>query len=173
MVSSFLLTFLFLFSCFLLLGLVLSIFSDLKEEVPFFLRNIYLFGSFLLSTGFAFLNFFGYFFMSYDFREDSIRVRGGIIWKSDKNIPYHKLTDATLNQGPIQRMFGFADIHLQTAGSSGVEAMLCGINGADNIQEKIRQKIKEFSLKTSDDGEENVFVEMLKVLRSIDSKLKN
>lgn len=110
--------------------------------------------------------------MDYDFGEDRISVREGIIWKSDQNIPYHKLTDATLNQGPIQRMFGFADISLQTAGSSGIEARLRGIKGADIVQEKIREKIKEFRMKTSDEGEENVFVEILKVLRSIDSKLK-
>lgn len=112
-------------------------------------------------------------FMSYILQEDQVVVKTGIIWKRNRSMPYHKLTDAELSQGPIERIFGFANLSLQTAGSGEVEAVLCGLGNFTSIQMKIREKIRTSKNNAPAEGDMNsILREMLKTLKSIDSKIK-
>ena len=147
-----------------------------------YIGRFYFAGTVLFSIVCLIGSYLGYFFMTYELQEDQLRIKTGIIWKSDKAIPYQKLTDATLQQGPIDGLFGFASLSLQTAGSTEVEATMYGLTNFTEIQEEIRKKIqgiKDVVPSSEKDVAEGILVnkpdimeEILKTLKSIDSKMK-
>jgi membrane protein YdbS with pleckstrin-like domain len=78
----------------------------------------------------------------------AVRVREGIISVREKTIALANIQNTVVRQGPLQRLFGIADVEVSTAGGGGtntqnrgeqsslVEAMHVGVfRGVDNAQE--------------------------------------
>ena len=67
------------------------------------------------------LIYFGAFYktLEYTIDKDSILLKKGVFWKIRTTVPYHKITNIDITQGPIERLYGFSTIHIQTAGTSG------------------------------------------------------
>ena len=84
----------------------------------------------------------------FEIREDSISKTSGVIFKTIKVIPYSKITNVEIVQGPILRLLGLASLYIHTAGYSGryniAEMEIEGIevNVAEEIRNLILQKIK-------------------------------
>lgn len=84
----------------------------------------------------------------FEVRDDGILKTCGVIFKTMKVIPYSKITNIEIVQGPILRLLGLVSIYIQTAGYSGqynlAEMEIEGIdfNDAEEIRNLILQKIK-------------------------------
>jgi putative membrane protein len=61
--------------------------------------------------------------------EKSIIMRKGILNKVEKTVPLEKITDVSLTQGPIMRMWGLHKISIETAGTNQVGQAFLSITG--------------------------------------------
>jgi membrane protein YdbS with pleckstrin-like domain len=149
-------------------------FEDIVKDFPFlkYFGQYYVITALSFSLFCIFIEIVGYQFMKPVMKRDYLTDKFGIFWKTDKTIPYHKLTDAEVKQGPVGRIFGFADIHLQTAGSSGTEAVLVGIKDYVEAQKEIRDRIRQSRNGDALVEKKDVMQQILEVLQEINSKLK-
>jgi hypothetical protein len=77
--------------------------------------------------------------------DDDVTVTKGVWWKTKSVVPYNRITNINIYQGPISRRFGLAKLAIQTAGFSGVsssghktaEAELIGIRNFEEIKDVI------------------------------------
>ena len=74
-----------------------------------------------------------YYFKSikYMVSDDFVRIQQGVFWKSLSTIPYEKVQNVDMSQGPIERKFGLGRVLLHTAGYSGqstAEGIIKGIS---------------------------------------------
>jgi len=75
----------------------------------------------------------------YELAQDRINIKKGVIWKKHVSIPYERIQNVNIVQGPIARMLGLAELQIQTAGISGV-AMVEGRIPAVSPEEATRLK---------------------------------
>ena len=76
--------------------------------------------------------------------ERSLRVKRGVLNKSEKTVPLDKITDLGITQGPIMRMCGVEAISIETAGqSSGMGSalvMLVGVRDAKAFRDAVLEQ---------------------------------
>lgn len=60
--------------------------------------------------------------LSYKITKDDVVWKGGVFFRKTSIVPYAKITNIDITQGPIERLFGISTIRLQTAGYSGPQA---------------------------------------------------
>lgn len=82
----------------------------------------------------------------------SLRIRAGIWVLKEMTFTFENVQNVTINQGPLQRFFGIADVVVETAGGSAVagphgvgasaahRGVLTGIDNADKIRSLIRER---------------------------------
>jgi membrane protein YdbS with pleckstrin-like domain len=87
--------------------------------------------------------------ISYEFTEDEIVVGRGVYWKHKSTVPYNRVTNIDITQGPISRRFGIGKVRVQTAGysttSSGgttAEAQIFGVKDYEEIRNFLLTKVK-------------------------------
>lgn len=123
--------------------------------------------------------------LEYSIESECVKSNGGVFWKKRITVPYNKITNIDITQGPLQRAFGVGTIHVQTAGAGGqqgarAEIRLLGINNLDQVKDTIMEgargqaagetaQIKSETPKVAAD----VFGEMLKELAAIRRILEN
>jgi membrane protein YdbS with pleckstrin-like domain len=78
------------------------------------------------------------------FTEAEIVVERGVWWKHKSTVPYNRVTNIDLTQGPISRRYGLATVHVQTAGYSATgaggataEAQIFGVKNYEEIKDLI------------------------------------
>lgn len=88
------------------------------------------------------------YYRSLEYRIDAGAVRGkrGVFWKRIVTVPYGKITNIDITQGPLQRAYGFGDLHLQTAGAAGsqggpAELVIRGVRDLEGLKENIMDRI--------------------------------
>jgi putative membrane protein len=69
----------------------------------------------------ALIQFWSY---RYRFDRDEMVVRHGIIFRNERHIPYARIQNIDLVQNPLHRMFGVAEVRLETAGGQKPEAVM-------------------------------------------------
>lgn len=62
----------------------------------------------------------------YTFTGDALEMRSGVVFRSISAVPYHRIQQIDVEQGPIQRRLGLVGLRLRTA-SSGTDGRLPGI----------------------------------------------
>ena len=83
--------------------------------------------------------------LKYVLDDDDVTVTKGVWWKTKSVVPYNRITNINIYQGPISRHFGLAKLAIQTAGFSGVsssghktaEAELIGIRNFEETKDVI------------------------------------
>ncbi|MBO3753287.1 MAG: PH domain-containing protein [Candidatus Brockarchaeota archaeon] len=82
-----------------------------------------------------------YLSLFYTFTESEIIVEKGVWWKHKSIVPYNRITNVDIRQGPVSRMLGLWELRIQTAGyhvapgSHGVaEAILQGIKNVEEVK---------------------------------------
>jgi membrane protein YdbS with pleckstrin-like domain len=87
--------------------------------------------------------------INYELTEAEINVQRGVWWKHMNTVPYNRVTNIDVVQGPLSRRFGLAKIKVQTAGysatgggASSAEAQLTGIRNYNEIRELILSKAR-------------------------------
>ena len=88
--------------------------------------------------------------LEYSINSDSISGKKGVFWKKTTTIPYYKITNIDITQGPLQRMYKISNIHCQTAGVAGpqgkkAELLMLGIRDFLGVKETIKSHLSQIS----------------------------
>lgn len=67
---------------------------------------------------------FRYWSYRYRFDRDELVVRQGIVFRSERHIPYARIQNIDLVQNPLHRLFRVAEVRLETAGGQKPEAVM-------------------------------------------------
>ena len=77
----------------------------------------------IMVVGFAILSLVSLFLkwlkLEYRVGSDEIRIDSGFLHRTSRAIPFDRVTDVDLEQGPIQRLLGLAKVKLETGASAG------------------------------------------------------
>jgi len=79
----------------------------------------------------------------YRFTENEIIGKRGVWFKRTGIVPYHRITNIDVVQGPIARKFGLASLRIQTAGYSRAAAAEMSIDGVEHYED-LRTIIMDF-----------------------------
>lgn len=89
--------------------------------------------------------------VSYKFTEDEIIIERGVWWRHKNIVPYNRVTNIDIIQGPLSRRFGLGKVLVHTAGysatgSSGTfaEAQIFGIRNFEEIRGFILKMVRGF-----------------------------
>lgn len=124
----------------------------------------------------------------YEIEADEVIVRGGVVTKTVKHVPFRTVTNIEINRGPLDRLFMIGTVKIQTAGmsgQSGAEEMLVGLNNYNEVYDRIAVNLRKFRAAMSPDqagvipgtgvpqagSAADVLVEILTELRAIRSTL--
>lgn len=85
--------------------------------------------------------------LSYQIDEDSVDAEGGVFFTKHVTVPYSKVTNVDLTQGPFQRMVDVATIHVQTAGAGGAqgtqaELRLTGVKDFQDLKQIVTERAR-------------------------------
>ena len=80
--------------------------------------------------------------IEYGIDSESVRSKRGVFWKRVTTVPFHKITNIDISQGPLQRAFGIGTIHVQAAGAGGsqggqAELLLQGIEDLEGLRYRL------------------------------------
>jgi membrane protein YdbS with pleckstrin-like domain len=118
--------------------------------------------------------------ITYILQDDKITVTRGVWWKTKSFVPYNRITNINIYQGPISRRFGLGKLSIQTAGFSGTsssgvkvaEAVIFGVKNFEEIKDIINNYVKgikpqaieaEAELKPSKDMNQQILAELRKI----------
>jgi membrane protein YdbS with pleckstrin-like domain len=120
--------------------------------------------------------------LEYSIDDEGVKMRGGVVWKKQVTVPYSKITNLDITQGPLQRYYRIGTIHVQTAGAGGkqgekAELKVTGIRKLEEIRDIIIKKVKDstyiaagavkYREETTSSGKVSIFDEMLRELKEI------
>jgi membrane protein YdbS with pleckstrin-like domain len=89
--------------------------------------------------------------LSYLLSESDIIIEKGFWWKHKSIVPYNRVTNIDIVQGPLSRRFELGKISIQTAGFSGggsggstkaAEAVILGTKNFEEIKDFILSRVK-------------------------------
>ena len=90
--------------------------------------------------------------ISYALTDHEIVVHRGVWWKKKSFVPYNRITNINLVQGPVSRHFQLGTVLIQTAGFSGgtssagglrpAEAIILGVKNFEEIKDKIMNSVR-------------------------------
>ena len=80
-----------------------------------------------------------YFTFTYRIENGELITRQGLLGRTERNIPLARVQDIRIEQGVLHRMFGMADVLVETAGGRSAEASLSVL--AKNEAERLRAAV--------------------------------
>lgn len=83
--------------------------------------------------------------IKYSLSGDEMTWRRGVWFRNTGIVPYNRITNVDISQGPVSRMLGIASLKIQTAGYSGqnMRSSEIKIEGMENFEE-LRERIMEY-----------------------------
>jgi uncharacterized protein len=86
--------------------------------------------------------------MSYELHEDEMRWKRGVWFRTTGIVPYNRITNLDIRQGPVMRWLNISSISIQTAGYSGQaapEIRIEAIEDAEELRETLRNLVRRCS----------------------------
>ncbi len=86
--------------------------------------------------------------MAYELHDDELRWRRGVWFRTTGIVPYNRITNLDLRQGPVMRWLHISTISIQTAGYSGQavpEIRIEAIEHAEELRELLRTAVRACS----------------------------
>ncbi|HPH34828.1 MAG TPA: PH domain-containing protein [Methanoregulaceae archaeon] len=84
--------------------------------------------------------------MWYELHEDEMRWKRGVIFRRTGIVPYNRITNLDIRQGPVMRRLDISTISIQTAGYSGqaqaAEIRIEAIVHAEELRELVRSMVR-------------------------------
>jgi len=93
----------------------------------------------------------------YRFTHDEIEYRRGVFFRQKTTVPYDRITNVGVSQGPIQRVVNAGAVGIHTAGyggQAGAELTVGGVSDYEEIKEQILAKVRERPARATE-GEES------------------
>lgn len=108
--------------------------------------------SFLIVGLFLFILFFVFWLpayfksLEYAIEEEAVRGKKGVFWRRYVTVPYTKITNVDVSQGPVQRLYKIGTVHVQTAGAGGqqgarAELLILGVKDLNEIKNAIMKRV--------------------------------
>ena len=94
--------------------------------------------------------------MWYELRDDEMSWKRGVWFRRTGIVPYNRITNLDVIQGPVMRRLGISTLSIQTAGYSGQavpEIRIEGIEHADDLREVIRSLVRRSGMHSDGTGE--------------------
>jgi len=93
--------------------------------------------------------------LEYVIEADCVKAKGGVLWRKQVTVPFTKMTNLDVTQGPVQRMLDIGTIHVQTAGAgsqegSRAELRLLGIRELDEVKDSILERARGYTASAVD-----------------------
>lgn len=85
--------------------------------------------------------------LQYEIEDDEVIVRGGVLTKTIKHVPYRTVTNIEITRGLIDRALGIGSLKIQTAGmsgSTGAEEHLAGLANVDEVYDRVVTNLRKF-----------------------------
>jgi membrane protein YdbS with pleckstrin-like domain len=95
---------------------------------------------------------------AYRFTDDEIEYRRGVFFQQKTTVPYNRITNVGISQGPIERFVNAGAVGIHTAGyggQMGAELTIGGVSDFEDIQEQILDRVRERPAKATE-GEDTV-----------------
>jgi putative membrane protein len=85
-------------------------------------------------------------FITLDVKEDEVVYIIGVLSVRRKHIPYAKITDVSMQQSFIERIFGLGTLEIDTAGGPGTEIMMPSmpLNTLQRVMDEIKEEAKNY-----------------------------
>ncbi len=83
--------------------------------------------------------------MEYELRDDELSWRRGVWFRRTGIVPYSRITNIDIRQGPLMRALGISNLAVQTAGYSGqmtAEIVLEAMEHAEELRAAIRARVR-------------------------------
>lgn len=123
--------------------------------------------------------------INYVLEDDKITITKGVWWKTKSFVPYNRITNVNIYQGPISRHFGLGKLAIQTAGFSGAtssggkvaEAVILGIRNFEEVKDVVMKFVKgmkpeaveaEAGVKLSKDTNQQILSELRKIRKAVE-----
>lgn len=87
----------------------------------------------------------------YAIDEECIDIREGYLWVEENIVPINRLHQISMNQGPIDRIFGLTKVNVTTAGGE-VTIRFLEYDKAQRIADILKNRINEFALRSQNGG---------------------
>lgn len=66
----------------------------------------------------------------YRITDEGVELRSGVFWRRSSSMPYHRLQQVDVGQGPLERRFGLSSVQLRSAAAT-TDAAIPGIADGD------------------------------------------
>jgi len=121
--------------------------------------------------------------ITYTLGDDKITVTKGVWWKTKSFVPYNRITNINIYQGPISRRFGLGKLSIQTAGFSGTsssgakvaEAVIFGVKNFEEIKDIIINFVRgmkpeaiEAEVESSKDLNQQILTELRRIRKVLE-----
>ncbi len=124
--------------------------------------------------------------LAYYLNKSEITIEKGVWWKRKSIVPYNRVTNIDVVQGPLSRRFGLGKVSIQTAGfsaggSSGsakvAEAVILGIKNFEEVKNIVMARVKSYRPMAVESGIEgmpmdNIALKILDELKKIRKNLE-
>jgi membrane protein YdbS with pleckstrin-like domain len=114
--------------------LVVNVIPALVSDMPGFLRILIPLASLAMMVGLGVIAWrwpvLEHRYTSYRVDRDDIEIRKGVLWRSVINVSRSRIQHTDVSQGPLERNFGLATLHIFTAGTAHSEVRLAGLEHA-------------------------------------------
>jgi len=77
----------------------------------------------------------------FEVREDDLYLERGVLTRVNTVVPFVRVQHVDSARGPIERLFGLANVVVYTAGSRGADVTVPGLTrtGADDLRERLKR----------------------------------
>ena len=123
--------------------------------------------------------------LEYIVDSDAVKMKKGVFWRKRVTVPYSKITNVDVTQGPVQRMLNIGTIHVQTAGAGSTQAAqaeltLLGVMDLDGLKDTIMERVRNYTFSGSQEvkkeiveqSDSQILKHMLKELTAIREALE-
>ena len=127
----------------------------LSSPADALITAVLLFCSVVVFIVFAYWTKLYYESMWYELHEDEMRWKRGVWFRTTGIVPYNRITNLDLKQGPVMRWLNISTLSIQTAGYSGQavpEIRIEAIEHADELRELIRTLVRQSGSTVHNDG---------------------
>lgn len=112
--------------------------------------------------------------------ENEIEWKKGVWFRNTAIVPYNRITNIEITQGPISRKLGIAALKIQTAGYSaqqaGAELTIVGVEQFEDLKELIMDFVrakKAAAVETYEkDKDSNILEELVKIRELLEKALE-
>ncbi len=116
--------------------------------------------------------------LRYEIHDEQVIMYVGVITRSVKYVPFRTVTNMTVKQGPLDRLFGLGSLEIQTAGISGTnqaEQHLVGLEDPQAVYDLARRALQRYrgamAPTAADIDDENLLRAILEEVRTIRESL--